>query len=313
MLLKASLRSLVLGTALLFVAVPMVPQLQEQAVAATQIKAVVDDIVITSDDVAKRAAFMRLRHAGGGAKAALDELVNEVLMRKEIIRTRNSVSTDDVDAAYARFAKGNKMSVDQLNKILKGSGVGVEHFKAYIGVQMSWPRVVQARFGGGMNTEQLITRMKENNGKKPTTTEYMLQQIIFVVPDSKRNKILGKRKSEAEASRKSYPGCDQAKVFAAGFKDVSVRDLGRILAPQLPEVWKPLVEKASLGGTTGTLVTEKGVEYLAICKKRDVSDDFAAQIVYQAEDLQKAEKDSNSNDSKKYIEELRKKAQIILH
>lgn len=71
-----------------------------------------------------------------------------------------------------------------------------------------------------------------------------------------------------------------------------------------------MIEKTDQGGTTGTRVTEKGVEFIAVCKKREVSDDMAAQIIYQAEDLKQAEKDGANADSRKYIEELRKKAQI---
>ena len=307
----ANLRSLIIGAASLVLAAIMLPQ--ASTAASSQVKAVVNGVVITSGDVAKRVSFLKLRGTKGNLqKTAAEELVNEVLMRTEIIRTGNSVSTDDVESAFQRFAKNNKMSAAQLTSILQKAGIGADHFKSYVGVQMSWPRVVQARYGasGQMTTSKFVTRLKQDNGKKPVATEYFLQQVIFVVPDSKRNKIIGKRKSEAEASRKSYPGCAQAKVFAASMRDVSVREIGRILEPQLPEEWKDAVMKAAVGGTTPARVTEKGVEYLSICKKRQVSDDFAAQIMYQAQDLEKAEKDAENPDSKKYLAELRKNAQI---
>lgn len=284
--------------------------------AASQIRAVVNNIAITSGDVAKRVAFLRLRRTGGNlAEKARAELVNEILMREEIIRTGLSVSTDDVDAAFVRFATGNKMSPQQLTQLLAQAGVGADHFKAYIGVQMSWPRVVNLRYGSSskMTTQELVTRLKANNGKKPTSTEYILQQIIFVVPESKRAKITGKRKSEAEASRKSYPGCDNAKVFAATMKDVSVRNLGRFLVQELPDDWKDIVVKTEQGQTTPVKVTDKGVEYLSVCKKREVSDDFAAEVVFKEQDLAKVEAEVENPNSKKYLEILRKKAQVKLY
>lgn len=175
---------------------------------------------------------------------------------------------------------------------------------------MSWPRLVNARYnsGGRLSNQELVTRMMERK-EKPVTTEYFLQQVIFVVPEAKRNAITGKRKAEAEASRSKYPGCEQAKTFAATMRDVSIRDLGRILAPELPTEWKPLIENIK-GTTTATRVTEKGVEYLAICKQRQVSDDYAAELVFKAEDLMKAKDGENPNEAK-YMEELRKKAQIV--
>jgi peptidyl-prolyl cis-trans isomerase SurA len=310
----ANLRFLFAGVLSLALASAAIPQ-AATAAGGEQIKAIVNGVVITSGDIAKRVNFLKLRRTPGNLqKQATDEMVNEVLERTEIIRTGLSVSTDDVDGAFARFAKNNHMSVEQLSTILEKAGIGVQHFKGYIGVQMSWPRVVQARYGAGgsrMTTQQFVARLKQDNGQKPKTNEYFLQQIIFVVPQSKRN-ITGKRKAEAEASRKKYPGCAQAKIFAAGYRDVSIHDIGRVLEPQLPDAWKNDVIKTPPGGTTPPQVTDKGVEYLSVCKKREVSDDFAAQIIYEARDLEKAEKDSADPDSKKYIEELRKNATIVM-
>ncbi len=220
-----------------------------------------------------------------------------------------SVSTQDVDAAFARFAASNKLSVPQMTQIIEKAGVGVDHFKAYIAVSMSWPRVLNSRSSGGMSNQEAVTRMLQSK-EKPVTTEYVLQQVIFVVPASKKG-ITGKRKAEAEASRAKFPGCEQAKVFAATMKDVSIRSLGRVLEPELPADWKPLIEKAN-GVTTGTRVTERGVEYLAICNKRQVNDDYAAEVVFRAEDLGK-EKNGKNPREEKYLDDLRKKARIVYY
>ncbi|PDT52467.1 MULTISPECIES: peptidylprolyl isomerase [Sinorhizobium] len=281
--------------------------------AASGVSVIVNNTVITSGDIAKRVAFLRLQRQGGGAAEAKNQLIDEVLKRAEIARVQQSVSTQEVDAAYARFAAGNKLSPEQLGKILDQSGVGVEHFKQYIAVQMSWPRVVNFRYGSAtrLSGGDLVKRMMEGGGDKPVTTEYFLQQVIFVIPEKKRGAITAKRQAEANASRSKFPGCETSKVFAANYRDVSIRSLGRVLAQQLPEDWKPLVEKAGDGMTTGTRVTEKGVEYLAICKKRQVNDDAAAEVVFRAEDIGKKKAGGEDPNSEKYLEELRSKAQIV--
>lgn len=305
---QSLVRSMTAGVALAVAAIIAAPAGIAQA--ATSVVAVVNNTPITSGDVERRINFLKLQRTKGNLRSvAREQLIEEALKREEVLRARASVSTSEVDAAYGRFASSNKMTTDQLGKILNQAGVGPEHFKQFIAIQMSWPRVVNARFGGNANGKTLVERMQEHGGKKPVTTEYFLKQVIFVVPEKRRNAILGKRKAEAEASRSKFPGCDQAKAFAATMHDVSIRDLGRVLAPQMPEDWKPLVEKAN-GLTTGTRVTERGVEYLAICKKREVNDDVAAEMVFRAEDLAKAKGDENDENSKKYIAELRKKATI---
>lgn len=283
------------------------------AMAASEIRAVVNKTAITSGDVAKRAAFLRLqRRSGNLNKLALEDLVNEALKRQEIARVGASVSVADVDKSFERFASSNKLSTKQMAGILQQAGVGVDHFKAYIAVQMSWPRLVSARYGsrgGGLSKQDIVTKMLESK-QKPVTTEYFLKQVIFVIPASKRNAITGKRKSEAEASRSKFPGCDGAMEFARNYTDVSIRNLGRVMAPELPEEWKPLIEKAK-NGTTGTRVTERGIEYLAICNQRQVSDDAAAEVVFRAEDIGKEKSGGEDPNSAKYLEDLRSKAQIV--
>ncbi len=306
---KKAMRGVAFAFAIFAVPMIVAPQ-ANRAFADSAVKIVVNKTPITSDDIARRVAFLKLQRQSGNLNdKAREQLIDEALKRDEIARVKASVSTADVDAAFARFAATNKMTKDQLTKVLAQAGVGADHFKSFIAIQMSWPRLVNARYGGKnrMSTQDFVTRLKER-GQKPVTTEYFLQQVIFVVPQSKKS-IVGKRKSEAEASRKRYPGCEQAKTFAATMLDVSIKDLGRILEPELPAEWKDMVIKAPVGGTTGTLVTDKGVEYLAVCKKQQVSDDYAAEIVFRAEDLTKAEKGENPNE-KKYLDELRSKAQI---
>jgi len=310
---RKTVTTMIAGAAFAILAAFATPQ-TGSAFAASEVRVVVNGTAITSGDVAKRQAFLRLQHQKADAKAAEEQLIEQTLKQQEISRVRMSVSTDDVNASFARFATGNKLTTDQMTQILDRAGVGVDHFKAFIAVQMSWPRLVNARYGSSnrMSNSDLVARMMENK-QKPETTEYILQQMIFVVPASKKG-IVGKRKTEAEASRSKYPGCDQAKVFAATMRDVSVRDLGRVLAPELPAEWKPLVEQAK-GNTTATRVTDRGVEYIAICSQRQVSDDQAAEMVFRQEDLDKAKADKNAPpdnpNAKKYMDELRKKAQIM--
>ena len=301
-------KSAMLGAAFLTLSVLAVPMAPPAMAAASSVAVVVNGTAITNGDVAKRTAFLRLQHAKGNlSKMARQQLVDEELKRKEISRLGMSVSTDDVDAAFARFANSNKMKPQQMAQILEKAGVTAAHFKAYIAIQMSWPRVVNARFASTRsNGADLAQRL--GGKEKPVTTEYFLQQVVFVIPESKRGKITGKRKAEAEASRAKFPGCEQSKAFAATMRDVSIINLGRVLAPAMPDDWKPLIEKAK-GNTTGTRVTPRGVEYLAICKQRQVNDDYAAEVVFKAEELGKQKGAKDPNDEA-YLAELRKKARI---
>ncbi len=314
---KTAIAALSISFGMSVIAPAIAPQIMiaEAAGGGTSVVAVVNGSPITSGDVAKRVAFLRLQRAKGNLNSlAKQQLVDEAIERVGVLSTGTSVSSDEVDAAYARFAANNKLSLEKLNDIMKQSGVTVDHFKSFIAISMSWPRAVQARFGDSnkMTAGDIGARIAKSGANRPKVNEYILKQVIFVVPENKKG-ITGKRKAEAEASRKNFPGCDQALAFAATLHDVSVKDLGRFLEPELPDNWKGPITKAPAGGTTTTQVTPRGVEFIAICSKREVSDDAAAAAVFREEDLKKPGKQNEVDpNAKKYLEELRAKANVVM-
>ena len=315
---KAVVTALSISFGLILIAPAVAPEMMVAEAAGgggTAVVAVVNGTPITSGDVAKRVNFLRLQRAKGNLNSlAKQQLVDEAIERTGVLASGTSVSNEEVEAAYARFAANNKLSLDQLNNIMKQSGVTVDHFKSFIAISMSWPRAVQARFGDSnkMTAGDIGARIAKSGANRPKVNEYILKQIIFVVPENKKG-IAGKRKAEAEASRKKFPGCDQALAFAATMRDVSVKDLGRFLEPELPDNWKEPIKKAPMGGTTTTQLTPRGVEFIAICSKREVSDDAAAAAVFREEDLKKPGKQNEVDpNAKKYLEELRAKANVVL-
>lgn len=279
--------------------------------AASEIKYVVNNVPVTSYDIQRRAAFLKLQHRTGNLnKLAADEMIEQTLRVAEMRRLGIKTSEQQVEDAFKRFASSNKMSTKQLTDIMQQSGVTAEHFKQFIGAQMGWNQALAARFqaqGGSMSEQDVVRRMLQQGGNKPTATEYMLQQVIFVVPQKERGSI-GRRKGEAEALRARFNGCESTRQFAKGLVDVTVRDLGRLLAPELPPEWAEQIKKTKTGGATTVRETERGVEFIGICSSREVSDDQVAKMVFQSE----GSKDQQADElNKKYIAELREKARIV--
>jgi peptidyl-prolyl cis-trans isomerase SurA len=296
--------------ALLIAAAAAPAMLATTPVQASQIKYVVNDMAVTSGDIQHRAAFLRLQRRKGDAA---NEMIEQTLRMAEAKRLGIRVSDKQVNEAYARFASNNKMQLKQLDTVMAQAGVTKEHFKEFIRAQMAWNQVLSARYraeqgGNGLSQQDAVRRMLNNGGSKPTATEYMLQQVIFVVPAAERGAILGKRKREAEAMRGRFNGCSTTHEFAKGLIDVTVRDLGRVLAPQLPPDWADQIKKTKTGAATAVRETERGVEFIGVCSAREVSDDKVAQMVFQSEG---EANDKSDEFSKKYIDELKKKARIV--
>ncbi|TIW22329.1 MAG: peptidylprolyl isomerase [Mesorhizobium sp.] len=297
------------GFALLVAATSVSTMAMTPQAFASQIKYVVNNIPITTGDIAHRAAFFKLQRKKGDAA---QEMIDQTLRLAEARRLGIRITDQQVDAAYQRFASNNKMPLAKLDAVMSQSGVTKEHFKEFIRAQMAWNQALSARYrsgdGGSVTEQDAVRRMLDKGGSKPTATEYMLQQVIFVVPASERSATLAKRKREADAMRARFNSCNTTREFAKGLIDVTVRDLGRVLAPQLPSDWAEQIKATKVGGATPTRETERGVEFIGICSSREVSDDKAAQMVFQAEGTNDKDADELS---KKYVDELRKKATIV--
>lgn len=298
-----------LAAAVAFVAAFSLQMIATPMAQASEIKLVVNDIAITSYDIQRRAAFLKLQQQKGGAAAAEEEMIKQALRLSEMKRLGIRVSDQQVDDSYANFARSNKMAVKQLDAIMAQTGVTKGHFKDFIRTQMGWGQAMQRKFRSGKMSEQdVVQRMLQKGGAKPSATEYMLQQVIFVVPAAERKSLLGKRKREAEALRQRYAGCAQAREFVKGLVDVTVRDLGRVLAPELPPEWADSIKNAQPGDATKVRETDRGVEFIGVCSAREVSDDRVAQMVLQGEAAKGGEADDVE---RKYTEELRAKARIV--
>jgi peptidyl-prolyl cis-trans isomerase SurA len=277
---------------------------------ASEIKYVVNNVPITSYDIQRRAAFFKLQRRSGGAKEAAEDMIEQAIRTSEIRRMGIKISDQQVDDAYGRFAAQNKMKPEQMDQILNQTGVTKAHFKEFIQSQMGWSQVLQAKYrqSGTLSEQDVVQRMLQKGGNKPKATEYMLQQIVFVVPAAERQSSLGKRKREAEAMRGRFSGCDKSREFVKGLVDVTVRDLGRVLAPELPPDWADAIKSTQTGSATPVRETARGIEFIGICSAKEVSDDRVAQMVFQSEATKQGGEAEDF--SKKYMQELRKKARI---
>jgi len=278
---------------------------------ASKIEYTVNRQPLTSYDIDRRVAFFRLQQRKGGREAAAQDMINQMLRVQEAERQKIEVTDQQVNESYNNFAKSNKLTTAQLDQILSQTGVTKKHFREFIRAQMSWGQAMQRRYQSRsrMSEQEAVQRMLKNGGQKPSAKEYLLQQVIFVVPEKERSKIMSRRMREAEAMRGKINGCDNTMQLAATVLDVSVRNLGRVLELELPSEWKDSILATSAGNPTKPRQTERGVELLIVCSVREVSDDRVAQLVFQ-QDGKSEDKRAEEMD-KRYLEELRKRAQII--
>ncbi len=278
------------------------------------IRVLVNGDPITNYDVERRGRFRQLRRLPASREASENELIDEAIKLQEADQ-RGFLATDAmVDTAFANFAKGNKSTPTRIAGDLDRIGVGAQHFKDYIRAQISWNRTVSSRLQSETRSKtqnEAIFELRKAGADKPETTEYQLQQIIFVVPQDKRAKLMKTRKVEALAFVQNFAGCERTYEQAKLLRDVAVKDLGRLMQPELPPLWADDISKLEVGRATPPKETDNGVETIAVCKSRVTNDDRAAQVLSQTAAFGQLEEKGNKA-ADDYLAELRKKS-VITH
>ena len=282
----------------------------------TGIAVLVNKQAITSNQIKRRMAFVKLRRMKGNSRTiATNELIDESIKMQEARRIRAVVSEAEVSKAYARFAKNNKMPVKVLTQILNKRGVTQRGFKDFIKASMSWQRAVGARVRADAqgtssgDRKPLSPSWLPPAGKNATKEqEYTIQQIVFIVPAAKRASLMSRRRAEAKSFRSRVRGCENARELAASLRDVTVLDRGRLLESQLPPRWIKQIKATSAGKVTRTQDDAKGVEMIAVCKKREVIGKSNGNNELFADG--KFKQVASSTD-KSYFAELKKRAVIV--
>jgi peptidyl-prolyl cis-trans isomerase SurA len=281
-----------------------------KTVAHTSIPALVNDVPITEYDVNQR---MRLDRLGNGGKpasrqAVLDELIDELVEAIEGQRQNIGIPDQQVDGAFANIAQHVKMTPAGLTKALASEGIDAKSLKKRLRAQMLWQALVQRRTAAKATvTNQAVKEALAAKGNaNPTTTEYRLQQIIFVVPHGSGAAVAAQRRSQAIAFRQRFSGCEGSIEQAKQLRDVVVKDMGRRMASDLTGPQGEAVLKTKVGDTTPPLTTDDGISLIAVCATHDVQS--TAQVRTEVENNLYIKQAADLG--KDYLKELRDRAII---
>lgn len=271
--LPARLRPAMLA-ALLALALPLPATSPTSAQSA--IRVLVNDKPITSFDIQNRARMLGLFSRGRqGEKDAIEQLIDEKLMLEEAARRNVEVTDGEVEQEFASRARGANLSAAQFTQALSQSGVDPQTFRNFLRANLAWGEIVRARFRQTVEvTEQDVTAALSGDApaEEPQTAyEYMLQQIIFVVPAGAGGGLEGQRRNEAAAFRSAFRDCDGSLQQASALQGVVVKPTVRREENQISGALKEAIVSMQVGGITAPERMNDGFQLVAICAKNAIA------------------------------------------
>jgi peptidyl-prolyl cis-trans isomerase SurA len=152
---------------------------------------------------------------------------------------------------------------------------------------MAWAEIVRARFRATVDvTEQDVTAAlseREPTEEQKTAYEYMLQQIVFVVPAGAGAGVEAQQRKEASAFRSAFQGCDQSLQQAAATPGIVVKPQVRREEGQMAQALRESLAKLEVGATTEPERVPEGIQIVAICAKNEIAGQTEAAVEVREE------------------------------
>ena len=251
---------------------------------ADRIVAVVNNEVITMQDLAERTRLARAQLARQNVPPLPDSVLErQVLERLVIDRAQiqfareNAISVDDaqLDRAVGRIAEENRMTMTQFRDVIERDGVPFAKFREDIRNDILINRIRDREVDSRVaisegEIDNFIAQSK--NAQGDVASELNLAQILVRVPESATPEQLAARRKRAdEALEQLRGGADFARVSAA-FSDapeaLSGGELGYRARDRLPELFVDAVASLKKGETSGVIKSANGFHILKMIDRR---------------------------------------------
>ena len=251
---------------------------------ADRIVAVVNNEVITMQDLAERTRLARAQLARQNVPPLPDSVLErQVLERLVIDRAQiqfareNAISVDDaqLDRAVGRIAEENRMTMTQFRDVIERDGVPFAKFREDIRNDILINRIRDREVDSRVaisegEIDNFIAQSK--NAQGDAASELNLAQILVRVPESATPEQLAARRKRAdEALEQLRGGADFARVSAA-FSDapeaLSGGELGYRARDRLPELFVEVVASLKKGETSGVVKSANGFHILKMIDRR---------------------------------------------
>jgi peptidyl-prolyl cis-trans isomerase SurA len=135
---------------------------------------------------------------------------------------------------------------------------------------------------------------------------YTLYPVMIIVPAGSGDTVLEAKRREADNLRSRFQSCTEGLALARAVRDVAVRDPITRSSADLSPQFRDLLGNMEIGHLTAPDVTAQGLQMFALCEKKESATDSPAKRQMREQIFTKR----FENESKRFLEELRKQAMI---
>jgi peptidyl-prolyl cis-trans isomerase SurA len=285
-----SARRITLAALLLCMALVAAPGARAQSTAAPQLAdeiiAVVNNDVITRNELRSRQQEVEQRMRAQGMQLPSPELLRKQLLERMIVdraqlqlAAEMGIRVDDqtLDLTIARIAEQNRMSVQQFRDQIERDGMSYARFREEIRKEILMQRVREREVDSKIQiTESEVDNfLAAEEDAAQNQQEYRLGQILVRIPENASAEQIAERRRRAEqVLQQLRAGADFARI-ASTHSDASDAlnggDLGWRTPERLPQLFADAVASLRQGDVSDILRSANGFHILKVLGKRTPS------------------------------------------
>jgi peptidyl-prolyl cis-trans isomerase SurA len=251
-----------------------------------RIVAVVNNDVITANDLAEKLAIIvkQLQKAGTQLpaqdvlqKQLLEKMINDLVQVQEAKETGIRVDEATLDKTLQRIAEENSVSMTDFRRLIEQDGLVWSKFREEIREQALQARLREREVEGNINVTEaeIDTQMNLETREASQDQDFRLAHILVQVPEQATSaQIEVRRKRAVQALGELRKGTDFAQI-SAQYSDapdaLQGGNLGWRTAGRLPAIFLEALNALKNGETTDILRSANGFHIVKLLDKRGKS------------------------------------------
>jgi peptidyl-prolyl cis-trans isomerase SurA len=252
-------------------------------VPVDRIVAVVNDEVITANDLSDRVALIgsQLRKQGGQLPAAdvlsrqiLERMINDLVQVQHAKETGIKIDDGTLDKTIQRIAQENNLSMTAFREAIEKDGVAYPRFREDIRSEILVTRLREREVENNLvvTDAEVETEIAREAKEKSGDAEYRLAHILVMVPaQASPEQIEQRRRRAVQAITELRRGVNFQQV-AATFSDapdaLQGGNLGWRASGRLPALFLESIEKLQVNDITELLRSPNGFHIVKLLEKR---------------------------------------------
>lgn len=296
--------------------------LAAEVVEMDRIVAIVDQTVVTEQELESRMATVKAQFKKQGTelpaedilrKQILERLISDTLQLQYAAQTGLKVDDNQLDKTISRIAEQNQLSQAEFAEALAKDGVSMTKFRSDIRSEITLARLREREVDGRVNVSEseidnFLTSQAANNENQD---EYEIAHLLIRTPEEGATEDIQKAKSKVDKALSDLKaGVSFAKV-SASYSDapnaLEGGNLGWKSAAQMPALFFDALKTMKIGEVSAPLRSPNGFHVLKLSNKRGGNSPLVIQQTHARHILIKLSEIMSEKDGKLKIDGLKER------